>query len=88
MREMAGYRDAVTALARRAPLRGTVVEVVGDAQSAECVVANGGSQVVDERTGLLLILVVLLDIFAVAERDDFKLGSAGCVGASFMTPTA
>ena len=49
-----------------------MVEIVGDAQSAGYVFANGGSQVVDERTGLLLILEALLDIFAVAEREGFK----------------
>ena len=70
LREMTGYRDAVITLARRAPLRGTVVEVVRDAQSATYVFANGGSQVVDERTGLLLILEALLDVFAVAERGS------------------
>ena len=72
LREMTGYRDAVLTLARRAHLRGTMVEIVGDAQSAGYVFANGGSQVVDERTGLLLILEALLDIFAVAEREGFK----------------
>ena len=43
LREMTGYRNAVFSLARRAPLRGTVVEVLGDAQSAAYVFANGGS---------------------------------------------
>ena len=69
LREMTGYRDAVITLARRAPLRGTVFEVVGDAQPASYVSANGGSQVVDERT---LILETPLDIFAVAEREGFE----------------
>ena len=71
LREMTGYRDAIATLARRADLQGTVVEIVGDAQSAQYVFANGGSQVVDDDTGLLLILEALLDIFAVATR-------AGC----------
>lgn len=31
LREMTGYRDAVVTLARRATLRGAMVEVVGDA---------------------------------------------------------
>ena len=42
LRETTDYRDAVTTLARRAPLRGTVVDVVGDAQSATYVFTNGG----------------------------------------------
>ena len=37
LRKVAGYRDAVFTPARLVPLRGTVVEVVGDAQSAACV---------------------------------------------------
>ena len=72
LREMTGYRDAVVTLARRATLRGAMVEVVGDAQSAQFVFANGGSQVVDEPTGLLLILEALLSIYAVAEREGFE----------------
>ena len=72
LREMTGYRDAVFTLARRAPLRDKVVEVVGDAQPAAYVFASGGSQVVDVRTGLRLILEALWNIFAVAEREGFK----------------
>ena len=43
LRKMTGYCDAVSTLARWAPLHGTVVEVVGDAQSATYVPTNGGS---------------------------------------------
>ena len=45
---------------------------MGDEQSAAFVFANGSSQVVDERTGLLLVLEAPLDIFAVAEREGFE----------------
>ena len=50
-----------------------MVEVVGDAQPAQFVYANGCSQVLvmDEPTGLLLILEALLSIYAVAEREGF-----------------
>ena len=37
-------------------MRGAMVEVAGDAQSAQFVFANVGSKVVNEPTGLLLIL--------------------------------
>jgi len=40
--------------------------------NSRCMFANGGSQVVDERTGLLLVLEALLGIFAVAERVGFE----------------
>ena len=69
---MAGYRDAVVTPARRATLRGAMVEVVGYAQSAQFVFANGDSQVVDEPTGLLLIPEALLRTFAAAEREGFE----------------
>ena len=68
---MTGYRDVIATLARCTDLQGAVVEIVGDAQSAQYVLANGGSQVVGVDTGLLLILEAPLSIFAVA-------GSAGC----------
>ena len=47
---------------------GAMIEVVGDAQSAQFVFANGGSQVVDEPTGLLLIPEAPLRTCAVEER--------------------
>ena len=72
LRGITGCRDAVTTLARRANPQGTVVVVVGVAQPAEYVCVNGGSQVLDERTGLLLALEMPLGIFTAAEREDFE----------------
>jgi hypothetical protein len=68
LRELTGYRDAVRALARRTPLAGKMVSVVGDARSATYIFAKGGSQVVDKETGCLLITEVLLDILN--DADD------------------
>ena len=52
-------------------MRGAMVEVEGDAQSAQVVFANGGSQVVEEPTGLLFIPEAPLSTCAVAEREGF-----------------
>ena len=73
LREMTGYRDAVHTLAQTAPLAGTVVEVVGDAQSATFIFANGGSQVQDASTGELLLLEVLLDILALGDSEGCEI---------------
>jgi len=62
LREMTGYDHATEVLSRLVDLRGKVVLIVGDAQSARFVFAKGGSQVVDDETGLLLITEALLDI--------------------------
>ena len=72
LREMAGYRGAVAALARRAALCGAMVGVVGGAQSAQFEFANGGSHAVDEPTSALLIPEAFLSFCAVAERVGFE----------------
>ena len=64
LREMTGYNHATEVLSRLTNLRGKVILIVGDAQSARFVFAKGGSQVVDNETGLLLITETLLDILS------------------------
>ena len=59
---MTGYRVAVYALEQEDKLADKVVEIVGDAQSATYIFANGGSQVQDPDTKELLLLETLLDI--------------------------
>jgi hypothetical protein len=86
LRELTGYRDAVRALARRTPLVGKRVSVVGDAKSATYIFANGGSQVVDKETGTLLLTETLLDILNDADASPTKSHSAGCAARRFKMP--
>jgi len=72
LRELTGYRDAVRALARRTPLVGKTVSVVGDARSATYIFANGGSQVVDKASGTLMITETLLDILNDADAGAYE----------------
>jgi hypothetical protein len=72
LREMTGYEHAVTTLSRRQSLNGSMIEIVGDSQSAGIIFGKGGSQVVDEETGELLITETLLRIFEVAEVAGFE----------------
>jgi len=69
---MTGYRDAVYALEQEAKLADKVVEIVGDAQSATYVFANGGSQVQDPDTKELLLLETLLDIVNLGAAKNFE----------------
>ena len=71
LRELTGYRDAVVTLARRTPLRGEVVDIVGDSQVCEAVFRNGGSQCQDEATGDLLMTDALLELHELAAREGF-----------------
>jgi hypothetical protein len=72
LRELTGYRDAIRTLGRRSPLAGSVVSVVGDAKSATYIFANGGSQVVDQETGTLMLTEVLLDILNEAADGAYE----------------
>ena len=72
LREMTGYRDAVYALEQEAKLADKVVEIVGDAQSAKYIFANGGSQVQDPDTKELLLLETLLDIVNLGAAKNFE----------------
>mmetsp|Transcript_24927 Transcript_24927/g.42393 ORF Transcript_24927/g.42393 Transcript_24927/m.42393 type:complete len:520 (-) Transcript_24927:735-2294(-) len=74
LRELTGYRDALRTLSRRTKLEGLCVSVVGDALSATYIFANGGSQVIDEATGNLLLTETLLDIVndAAAKRYEVQ----------------
>ena len=72
LRELTGYRDAIRTLARRTELKKSTVSVVGDAKSATYIFANGGSQVVDQATGTLMLTEVLLDILNEAEDGGYE----------------
>jgi len=72
LREMTGYAHAVATLSRRQNLSGAMIEIVGDSQSAGIIFGKGGSQVVDEETGELLITEALLRIFELAEEVGFE----------------
>ena len=50
LREITGYEHAVTTLSRRQSLNGSMIEIVGDSQSAGIIFGKGGSQVVDLRS--------------------------------------
>jgi hypothetical protein len=71
LRELTSYRDAIRTLERRSALAGSTISVVGDAKSATYIFANGGSQVVDEATGTLMLTEVLLDILTEAEAGAY-----------------
>jgi len=62
LRELEGYRDALLTLCKKRDMDGAVVEIVGDSLCCHCIFENGGSQVVDEATGTLLITEVLLEL--------------------------
>jgi len=69
---MTGYAHAVATLSRRQNLSGAMIEIIGDSQSAGIIFGKGGSQVVDEETGELLITEALLRIFELAEEVGFE----------------
>jgi hypothetical protein len=69
LRELTGYRDAYLTLRRRRDMSGMVVEIVGDSLCCQFIFEKGGSQVVDEATGKLLITEALLELLSAAEGD-------------------
>ena len=69
LRELTGYHDAYMTLRRRRNMSGMVVEIVGDSLCCQYIFAKGGSQVVDEETGALLITETLLDLLEAAGAD-------------------
>ena len=70
---MPGDRHAVDVLAQFYPdaIRGSLIEIVGDSQCASYIFANGGSQVVDEESGLLLLTDTLIATLDTAARGGF-----------------
>ena len=73
LREMTGYRHTVDTLSQNHPdaIRGRLIEIVGDSQCASYIFANGGSQVVEPESGLLLLTDTLLAILEAAARGGF-----------------
>ncbi len=70
---MTGYRHAVDVLGHHYSdaIRGRLVEIVGELQCASYTFANGGSQVVESESGLLLLMDTLLAILKAAKRGEF-----------------
>jgi hypothetical protein len=72
LRELTGYHDAYLTLRRRRAMRGLVVEIVGDSLCCFYIFKNGGSQLVDEETGTLLVTETLLDLLTAADADGVE----------------
>ena len=66
LRELVGYCDALLTLCKKRDVNGTVAEIVGDSLCCHYIFENGGSQVVDDATGTLLITEVLLELLTAA----------------------
>jgi hypothetical protein len=67
LRELSGYRDAYLTLRRQHNMLSKSIGIAGDTPCCHYIFEKGGSQVIDDATGRLLITEALLELLSATE---------------------